>query len=226
MTRLQSLIKLENVTKVYQLGNTNFHALKGVDLSLMRGEMVAIIGSSGSGKSTLMNIIGFLDHCTSGTYFFNQQDVSHLKEDTLAKIRNTKIGFIFQSFFLLPRFTAWQNAMLPLFYQGMQRQKAKEIAHHMLDKVGMAPFADHRPNQLSGGQQQRVAIARALIANPDLILADEPTGALDSATGNEVMELLLDLNREEDRTIIIVTHDQEISRRCQRIVKIKDGRVL
>jgi putative ABC transport system ATP-binding protein len=221
--KLLSLIKLEQVAKVYQLGENHFSALKGINFELQRGEMLAIVGVSGSGKSTLMNIIGFLDYCTSGRYFFSGKDVSHLSEEELADIRNTKIGFVFQSFFLLARSNALQNVMLPLFYRGTPRVEAKERAMHMLEKVGVAHLADHRPNQLSGGQQQRVAIARALVGNPEVILADEPTGALDSQTGNEVMELLTDLNRQEGRTIVIITHDKEVSRRCPRTVTIRDG---
>ncbi|WP_148340355.1 ABC transporter ATP-binding protein [Aquicella siphonis] len=220
------MIKLDNVTKVYHLGANTFSALKGVDFELQRGEMTAIVGVSGSGKSTLMNIIGFLDHCTTGRYFFSGQDVSHLSEEELAVIRNTKIGFVFQSFFLLARSNALQNVMLPLFYRGTPREQAREMAMHMLEKIGVAHLAHHRPNQLSGGQQQRVAIARALVGNPEVILADEPTGALDSQTGNEVMQLFTDLNDREGRTIVIITHDSDISRRCQRTVMIKDGRMI
>lgn len=220
-----SLIKLTNVTKIYQLGSSQYPALKGVDFELERGEMTAIVGVSGSGKSTLMNIIGFLDHCTNGQYFFDGVDVSHLTEDELADIRNRKIGFVFQSFFLLPRCDALQNVMLPLVYRGTPREEAKSLAMNMLEKVGMAHLADHKPNQLSGGQQQRVAIARALVGNPEVILADEPTGALDSQTGNDVMDLFAKMNRDEGRTIVIITHDQEISRRCRRVVTIKDGKL-
>jgi putative ABC transport system ATP-binding protein len=219
-----SLIKLENVTKVYQLGANQFSALADVNLDVQSGEMTAIVGVSGSGKSTLMNIIGFLDHCTTGRYFFSGNDVSHLSESDLADIRNHKIGFVFQSFFLLARSNALQNVMLPLFYRGTPRNEAKEMAMHMLDKVGVGHLAYNKPNQLSGGQQQRVAIARALVGNPKVILADEPTGALDSQTGNDVMELFRELN-EEGRTIIIITHDKEISRRCQRTITIKDGKI-
>ncbi len=220
-----SLIRLENVTKVYQLGENQFSALKGVNFELQRGEMTAIVGVSGSGKSTLMNIVGFLDRCTSGQYHFSGRNVSHLSEEELAKIRNTKIGFVFQSFFLLARSNALQNVMLPLFYRGTPRAEAMEIGMRMLEKVGVAHLAGHRPNQLSGGQQQRVAIARALVGNPEVILADEPTGALDSQTGNEVMDLFANLNREEGRTIIIITHDKEVSRRCRRTVTIRDGMI-
>lgn len=223
---MSSLIRLENITKTYQLGTSEFSALKGINFQLDHGEMTAIVGVSGSGKSTLMNIIGFLDHCTSGKYTFAERDVSRLSEHELAAIRNTKIGFVFQSFFLLARSSALQNVMLPLFYRGTPRVLAKEMAMSMLEKVGVAHVANHRPNQLSGGQQQRVAIARALVGNPEVILADEPTGALDSQTGNEVMDLFMDLNRKEGRTIVIITHDKEVSRRCRRVMTIKDGKFL
>lgn len=222
---MSSLIKLENITKVYPIGGNKLSALKGINFELQRGEMTAIVGMSGSGKSTLMNIIGFLDRITSGRYFFSGTDVSHLSEKELAAIRNSKIGFVFQSFFLLPRSNALQNVMLPLFYRGISRPLAEKMAMQMLEKMSIEQLARHRPNQLSGGQQQRVAIARALVGNPEVILADEPTGALDSKTGSEVMKLFYDLNRSEGRTIIIITHDKEISYRCQRIVTIKDGKI-
>jgi putative ABC transport system ATP-binding protein len=222
---LSSLIKLEQVTKVYQLGGNDYAALKGVDFQLQRGEMTAIVGVSGSGKSTLMNIIGFLDQCSSGRYFFDGSDVSSISGDELASIRNQKIGFVFQSFFLLPRSNALQNVMLPLFYRGTPQAEAAAMAQRMLDKMGVGHLSLNKPNQLSGGQQQRVAIARALVGNPEVILADEPTGALDTQTGNEVMELFTRLNREEGRTIVIITHDKEISRRCERVVTIKDGKI-
>lgn len=226
MIKLSSLIKLENVHKTYARGEQQYHALKGIDFQLDRGEMTAIVGISGSGKSTLMNIMGFLDHCTSGRYLFLDQDVSRLTEEELATIRNQKIGFVFQSFFLLQRSTALENVMLPLFYRGIPREIAREKSIHMLEKMGVGHLMAHRPNQLSGGQQQRVAIARALVGDPEVILADEPTGALDSNTGNEVMELFTTLNRKEGRTIVIITHDKEISRRCQRTVTIKDGKMV
>lgn len=222
---MSSLIKLENITKVYQLGANQFSALTNVSLELQHGEMTAIVGVSGSGKSTLMNIIGFLDRCTSGRYFFSGRDVSDLSEHDLAEIRNSKIGFVFQSFFLLARSNALQNVMLPLFYRGTPRALAQEMAMHMLEKVGVGHLAYNKPNQLSGGQQQRVAIARALVGNPEVILADEPTGALDSQTGNDVMELFRELNRE-GRTIVIITHDKGVSRQCQRVVTIKDGTII
>jgi putative ABC transport system ATP-binding protein len=223
---LQSLIKLENVTKVYRTGASDFHAVKGIDFDLIHGEMIAIIGSSGSGKSTLMNIMGFLDHCTTGRYLFSDNDVSRLDDEALAHIRNQKIGFVFQSFFLLPRLNALQNVMLPLFYRGSDQEFARQQSLQMLERVGMKQFATHKPNQLSGGQQQRVAIARALVGNPDVIFADEPTGSLDSQTGQDVMQLFMDLNRHEKRTIVIITHDKEISKHCSRVVVLKDGYVI
>ncbi|SRR5579883_707320 len=223
---LSSLIKLENITKVYRMGENELPVLKNVHFQLDRGEMTAIVGMSGSGKSTLMNILGFLDRCTEGRYIFSGRDVSYLSELELAAIRNQKIGFVFQSFFLLPRSTALQNVMLPLFYRGTPRAEAERMARQMLEKVGMAHLAEHKPNQLSGGQQQRVAIARALVGDPEVILADEPTGALDSQTGDEVMELFTTLNRKEGRTIVIITHDKSISARCQRVVMMKDGRIV
>jgi putative ABC transport system ATP-binding protein len=222
---LSSLVKLENVTKVYHTDANDFHALKGIDFQLDRGEMIAIVGASGSGKSTLMNILGFLDHCTTGDYLFDSENVSHLRDEELSKIRNQKIGFVFQSFFLLPRLNALQNVTLPLFYRGVPAEEAEEKSLLMLEKVGMKKFITHKPNQLSGGQQQRVAIARALVGNPEVILADEPTGALDSQTGQEVLDLFIDLNRNEKRTIVIVTHDQGVSNQCQRIVALKDGKI-
>lgn len=211
---------------MYRAGTNDYHALKNIDLDILRGEMIAIVGSSGSGKSTLMNIMGFLDQCTSGSYYFSNQDVSHLQNTELAAIRNLKIGFVFQSFYLLPRLNALQNVVLPLFYRGEEKNSANEKARAMLKKVGMQDFALNKPNQLSGGQQQRVAIARALVGDPELILADEPTGSLDSKTGREVMELFLRLNADEKRTIAIVTHDKEVSRLCRRVVVIKDGCVV
>jgi putative ABC transport system ATP-binding protein len=224
--RLSCLIKLENIFKNYDVSGTPICALQDINLQMMSGEMTAIVGMSGSGKSTLMNIIGFLDHCTTGRYVFAGQDVSVLSDNELAKIRNQKIGFIFQAFFLLPRMNALQNVMLPLFYRGTNELEAKNKALQMLEKVGVAHLAYNKPNQLSGGQQQRVAIARALVGDPDIILADEPTGALDSKTGGEVMDLLNKLNRDEKRTILIITHDKDISKRCSRIITIKDGRIV
>lgn len=223
---MSSLVNIQNITKIYRTGDSEFHALKGVDFQLAQGEMVAIMGASGSGKSTLMNILGFLDHCTTGKYLFSNEDVSHLQEEELASIRNRKIGFVFQSFFLLPRLNAIQNVMLPLFYRGEEADIAREKSMRVLSKVGMQQFSDRKPNQLSGGQQQRVAIARALVGDPEVILADEPTGALDSKTGKEVMDLFIHLNQQEKRTIVIVTHDPSVSQQCQRTVMLRDGKVV
>lgn len=223
---MSSLIKLNKVSKIYHTETNQFHALKEIDIELARGETVAIVGASGSGKSTLMNIIGFLDRCTTGDYIFSGQDVSRLNNEELSRIRNQKIGFVFQSFFLLPRMNVLQNVMLPLFYRGEPKNVSEAKARAMLQKVGMETFSHHKPNQLSGGQQQRVAIARALVGDPEIILADEPTGALDSKTGHEVMDLFIHLNQQEKRTIVMVTHDLHVSRLCQRTVIIKDGCVV
>lgn len=223
---MSSLVSLQHITKVYRTDHSEYHALKGIDFELQRGEMLAIVGASGSGKSTLMNIIGFLDHCSTGKYIFSGEDVSYLSETALSSIRNQKIGFVFQAFFLLPRMTALQNVMLPLYYREVATDIAIKKSLAMLEKVGMHAFAHHKPNQLSGGQQQRVAIARALINDPDIILADEPTGALDSKTGEEVMDLFIHLNKHENRTIVIVTHDKEVSKICQRVVTLRDGMML
>lgn len=223
---MSSLIKLNNVSKIYRSATTEFHALKHIDFALQSAEMIAIVGASGSGKSTLMNIIGFLDRPTTGEYLFSGQAVANLSNDELAKIRNQKIGFVFQSFFLLPRLNALQNVMLPLFYRGIEEELARAQALRMLEKVNMEKFATHTPNQLSGGQQQRVAIARALVGDPDVILADEPTGALDSKNGQDVMNLFAHLHQHEKRTIVIITHDQHISQLCERTVSLKDGSII
>jgi putative ABC transport system ATP-binding protein len=217
---------LENITKKYQVGVNEFQVLKGIHLTVCSGEMIAVMGASGSGKSTLMNIVGFLDRCTTGCYLFGGNDVSQLSDAALAHIRNQKIGFVFQSFFLLPRLTVLQNVMLPLFYRGIVSKQAKKKSIQVLESVGMNTFKNHCPNQLSGGQQQRVAIARALVGDPDIILADEPTGALDLTTGQEMMGLLRQLNQIERRTLMIVTHDAMVSRQCQRIITLCDGKTM
>lgn len=219
---MSCLIKLTNVVKTYTLPEHRVTALRGVSVSIMRGEMTAIMGASGSGKSTLMNIMGLLDRPTSGSYTFDGLDVATLPDEALARFRNQKIGFVFQSFFLLPRLTALENVMLPLHYAGVTREEARTRAETLLNKMGVLALAAHRPNQLSGGQQQRVAIARALVNHPDILLADEPTGALDSKTGSDVMALFKQLN-EEGRTIVIITHDPVISAQCKRVLTIKDG---
>lgn len=223
---MSSLIRLENIGKTYTAGAATYRALDRVNLTLDKGEMTAIVGKSGSGKSTLMNILGFLDIPSTGHYYFAGEDVSNLSDDALADIRNQQIGFIFQSFFLLPRSTILQNVMLPLFYRGISQTDAQQKARSLLAKVGLSEMAEKYPNQLSGGQQQRVAIARALVGDPAVILADEPTGALDSQTSAEIMQLLLQLNDAESRTILIITHDSSISRQCRRVIEIQDGCIL
>jgi putative ABC transport system ATP-binding protein len=208
------------------LGANTIYALKNISLKVAAGELLAIVGASGSGKSTLMNILGFLDKGTQGDYFFQQQNIINFKETKLSELRNHYVGFIFQAFFLLPRLTALQNVMLPLHYRDVELKYAKEKALFFLAKVGMGAYKNHRPNQLSGGQQQRIAIARALVGEPALILADEPTGALDSKTGGEVLELFFKLNQNANCTIIIVTHDPYVSRQCPRVITLSDGQVL
>ncbi len=222
---MSALIQLEQVCKTYQLGQNAVCALDTINLVVARGEFLSLMGASGSGKSSLLNIIGLLDRPTSGTYTLNGDAVTTVSEDNLAQIRNERIGFVFQSFFLLPRLTALQNVMLPLTYRAMPKKLAHEKALHLLDRMGVAHLIQHRPNQLSGGQQQRVAIARALVGDPDLILADEPTGALDSQTSQEVMALFKELH-QEGRTVLLITHDPNMSRHCERVIKIKDGKIV
>ncbi len=218
------MIELIDVTKVYRMGNQEIQALAGVTLRIDRGEMVAVMGPSGSGKSTLMNIIGCLDRPTTGRYLLAGEDVSRLDRDRLALIRNRRIGFVFQSYNLLPQMTALQNVELPLIYRGMPSQERKALAKAALESVGLGDRLHHRPLELSGGQQQRVSIARALAGSPEVILADEPTGALDSRSGAEILDLLADLNAR-GQTVLIVTHDRDVARRCRRLVRMRDGRV-
>lgn len=220
------MIRLNQITKTYQLGASKQQVLKGIDFVLQQAECVAIMGASGSGKSTLMNILGMLDQATSGEYWLHDRNIALLQEDERAWLRNRSIGFVFQSFFLLPRLSVLQNVELPLRYRNTPEIEMKQRAEQMLVKVGLADLIHHQPNQLSGGQQQRVAIARALVGNPAMILADEPTGALDTATGKMIMDLFLQLNREDKVTLIIVTHDPHIAAQCQRIVHLQDGRVV
>jgi len=219
----QPLIKIEEITKVYQMGNMKVHALRGVSLEIGEGEFVAIMGPSGSGKSTLMNIVGCLDQPTDGRYWLDGTDVGKLNDNSLADIRNSKIGFVFQTFNLLARTTAFQNVTLPLIYGGLGSRQRRERARAALEAVGLGDRMDHRPNELSGGQQQRVAIARALVSEPAIILADEPTGNLDTRSGEEIMRILYDLNKDRGITVVFVTHDPEIAEQTRRIIRIRDG---
>jgi putative ABC transport system ATP-binding protein len=221
--RVARIIELESVHKVYDTGEVKVPALRGVSLTVGPGEFVAIMGASGSGKSTLMNIIGCLDRPTKGTYRFDGQDVSRLSRKQLAHIRNRKLGFVFQGFNLLKRHTAVENVEMPLLYAGASARQRRQRALGMLQLVGLADRAGHMPNQLSGGQQQRVAIARAMVNRPQIILADEPTGNLDSKTGAEILQEFQRLNREQDQTIIMVTHDPSIAAHAARIVMTRDG---
>ncbi len=221
------VIDLRNIVKIYQMGKVQVHALRGVSLQVRRGEMLAIMGPSGSGKSTLMNIIGALDTPTQGQYFLEGQDVSRLNDNQLAEIRNKRIGFVFQNFNLLPRLTALEQVELPLIYAGgMSRKERRQRAQEALEMVGLGDRLHHRPNELSGGQQQRVAIARALVNHPSIILADEPTGNLDSRSGAEVMHIFQRLNQEQGITVVLVTHEPDIARHTQRIVHLRDGLIV
>jgi putative ABC transport system ATP-binding protein len=216
------LIDLSNITRIYQMGTQTVRALAGVDLSVRANEYVAIMGPSGSGKSTLMNIIGCLDTPSSGTYILNGTDVSSMSDDDLARVRNREIGFVFQTFNLLPRVSCLQNVELPLVYAGIRKSQRRERAAEALRRVGLGDRMDHKPNELSGGQRQRVAVARALVNNPSILLADEPTGNLDSRTGEEIMQLFEALYRRGN-TLLVVTHEEEVAQHARRIVRLKDG---
>jgi putative ABC transport system ATP-binding protein len=221
-----SLIDLHDLHKIYAAGGSPVHALRGVSLTIESGEFVALVGPSGSGKSTLMHLLGLLDHPTSGTYAFDGRDVSRLSRAGLSGLRNEKIGFVFQGFHLLPRQTAWENVAMPLVYAGVSPRKRRTRAIDLLGVVGLADRIHHRPNQLSGGQQQRVAIARALVNRPRLLLADEPTGNLDSATGAEILAEFRRLHRDEGQTVILVTHDPQVASAADRAVTLRDGRIV
>lgn len=219
------MLKINKLHKSYKMGDSSLHVLKGINLHVEKGEMVAIMGSSGSGKSTLLNIIGILDELNSGEYTLDGIEIKDLTEKKAAQYRNKFLGFVFQSFNLINFKNALENVALPLYYQGLKRKERQEKAMFHLEKVGLADWSTHLPNELSGGQKQRVAIARALAAEPKLLLADEPTGALDSATSQEIMQFLQQLN-DEGKTILIVTHEADISLMCKRIVRLKDGVIM
>ncbi|OAT72170.1 ABC transporter ATP-binding protein [Parageobacillus thermoglucosidasius] len=218
------IIQIENMTKTYTLGGEVVHALQGVSLQIEKGDFLAIIGPSGSGKSTFMNMIGCLDRPDSGSYILDGKEIEKMTDNELAAIRNEKIGFVFQNFHLLTKLTALENVELPLLYRGVKAKERQKIAYECLEKVGLKDRAHHLPNQLSGGQQQRVAIARALVGNPPILLADEPTGALDSKTSKEIIQIMKQLN-EQGHTIILITHDWEVANEAKRIVRIQDGQL-
>lgn len=221
---MDKVIEIQNIVKNYQIGTVIVRALRSVSVDINRNEYVAIMGPSGSGKSTLMNLLGCLDTATSGTYILNGTDVSKMDDDYLAEIRNKEIGFVFQTFNLLPRYTALENVTLPLIYSGVQKVEREKMAIETLRQVGLADRMDHKPNELSGGQRQRVAIARALVNKPSIILADEPTGNLDSKTSVDIM-LLLDEIHKKGNTVIVVTHEEDIARHAARIIRLLDGEI-
>jgi putative ABC transport system ATP-binding protein len=219
---MTSIIELENIQKIYYLGKQELKVLKGISLEIFKNEYVALMGPSGSGKSTLMNLLGCLDSPTAGKYILNGEDVSKMQDDDLADVRNKEIGFVFQQFNLLPRLTAAENVALPLIYNGTSKKQRTQLSLEMLDRVGLADRSHHKPNELSGGQNQRVAIARALVNNPSIILADEPTGNLDSKTSVEIMNIF-DKIQTEGNTVILVTHEEDIAEFAHRIIRLRDG---
>jgi|TARA_B110000240_G_scaffold56801_1_gene64653 putative ABC transport system ATP-binding protein len=219
------MIEINDLNKSYSIGKNSLHVLKGINLQIQEGELVAIMGSSGSGKSTLLNIIGMLDNYDSGSYQLDSVPIKDLDETKAAKYRNKFLGFVFQSFNLINYKTAIENIALPLYYQGIASKERQKIALDYLDKVGLKDWASHLPSELSGGQKQRIAIARALASKPKVLLADEPTGALDSKTSDEVMELIIQIN-QEGKTILVVTHEQEVANMCNRIITLKDGVIM
>jgi len=221
---METVIKLDKIVKNYKVGTQIVRALRSVSLTIHKGEYVAIMGASGSGKSTMMNVIGCLDTPTSGTYILSNSDVSHLSDDELAEIRNKEIGFVFQTFNLLPRNTALENVMLPLVYAGIKKQERILKAEKILAEVGLSDRIEHKPNELSGGQRQRVAVARALVNNPSILLADEPTGNLDSKISEEIMQLFAEIHRKGN-TLIVVTHEESIALHAHRIIRLKDGEI-
>ena len=219
-----SIIEASELRKTYQIGEVQVHALDGLDVRIEKGAYIALMGPSGSGKSTLMNVLGCLDTPTSGEYVINGNDVSSLSDDELAEIRNKEIGFVFQTFNLLPRYTALENVALPMIYAGVPKVERLQRAERVLKKVGLCDRMDHRPNELSGGQRQRVAVARALVMNPSIILADEPTGNLDSVTSDGIMELFSEINKDGN-TVIVVTHEEDIAAHAERVIRLKDGKI-
>ncbi|MCB0446268.1 MAG: ABC transporter ATP-binding protein [Gelidibacter sp.] len=219
---MSNVIHIRNIIRNFQLGSETVYVLKGIDLDIERGDYVAIMGPSGSGKSTLMNLLGCLDTPTAGTYILNDKDVSQLSDDQLAEIRNKEIGFVFQTFNLLPRTTALDNVALPMIYAGASKKERVERAQEVLTDVGLADRMDHRPNELSGGQRQRVAVGRALVNKPSIILADEPTGNLDSKTSLEILQLFDDIHKAGN-TVIVVTHEEDVAARAKRVIRLRDG---
>ena len=219
------MIRLEDIKKHYPMGEVTVRALDGVSLEVAEGEFLAIMGSSGSGKSTLMNLLGCLDTPSSGSYSLQGKEIAHLSDDRLAEIRNREIGFVFQTFNLMPRLTALDNVELPLIYSGVSREERRRRAHEKLGMVGLEDRMHHRPSELSGGQRQRVAVARALVGHPSVILADEPTGNLDSVTSVEIMDLLTDLHRR-GHTLLVVTHDEEVAAHARRVITMRDGKII